>query len=400
MAGFRVWVETKESGNHVVRHAFPNGERGTDYIVGESDRGEIDGKVYVGKNLANRLREVVLKKYWSRELGNFDLSLKIQPLFEQFIDERIVDNLSPCTINHNLASIRAYIEDTGCVTLNDIVFDGAEKIKAWKKAMLYTQNLAYPTVCGRLGDVRTFLNWLVENKRIGQSPFGKKMMPEKKEPSPKFYTPAEFAALDKALSEINHPTRLLCRLAHFCGLRKGEALGSRMEDLIWSERGAMILVRKENAKGKKRSRSIPIDPETIELLGSRRPGPIIEATRHQVDHFFQTARKRAGINCELDIHGLRHTYAKNYLQAGGDMGSLRINMGHSSYASTQIYAQFEQRYINEAHDRMYEKNLRDITIGGQNTVKGISEGNLRVTDPVSNKQRGISRNIVKQSNDA
>ena len=136
-------------------------------------------------------------------------------------------------------------------------------------------------------------------------------------------------------------------------------MGVCWEDITWHEEGADLLIRKEVAKGKKRSRTIPLDPGVLEILGSRSTGKLAPLDNEwQADHYFWKARIKSGINIDLDIHGLRHTFAKNYLQRGqGNLASLQKLMGHASIVSTMIYAQFEKSYLREGINRAYEQRM-------------------------------------------
>lgn len=371
MPHFRVWIETTKKGTFLVRHEDALGNRATDYCVGPYEDAVIDGKKVTGKTLAKRFRDKVKQRFVGGELGSVDPSLLLSASIEGYLDWQRDNNFAPFSIIHSRVSLNAFLEETGMKVLNDIT---NERIGEWKKAMV-KRKLANETIRGRLSNVRTFLNWLVEGKKLNVSPFGKKMMPIKIDPPIRFYTALEFKDLDQAIERRGDPiTRLAINLAHSAGLRKIEMCGDGLEietgenrlgvcyeDITWLPDGqAELLIRKEVAKGRKKARTIPLDPGLIELLGSRKSGPIIPFTRFQLDHFFQEARKDAEINPKLTIHGLRHTFAKNYLQRGqGNLASLKALLGHSSLMSTQIYAQFEKSYFQEGVQRAYERRLQE-----------------------------------------
>jgi integrase len=251
------------------------------------------------------------------------------------------------------------------------------------------RNLAGWTIDGRLSDVRTFSNWLVRIGKIGVTPFGKDLMPKRKQSEPRYYTTSEYMALDKQLVKIHPPTSLLCAIAHSAGCREAEMVGHagdpvtsdriQMEDISWFDHGAELLIRKELTKTNK-TRTLPLDPGIVERLGSRRSGAIFPITRYQAYHYFRRARELSGIDPNLDIHGLRHTFAKNYLQRGdGNLASLSRLMGHASIVSTMIYAQFEKSYFREGINRAYERRLVEENLAGQNAITSSLAGQMTGT---------------------
>lgn len=389
MANFKSWVEMTRAGNFLVRHRITTGKKFTDYCIEKHESAWLNApdtqekKKYIGKSLANRYAQLVIDQYHQNKFGDVDLTLSLEKLVTEFLEDREMNNLSIMTINHDRITMTAFLRENDLINLSDIT---NEKIKLWKFKMK-RRGMANETIRGRLADVRTFLNWLVENKRLQVSPFGKKMIPQKIDTEPKFYTASEFMALDKAISQVNEHARIACHIAHSAGLRKIEMVGDGVtdrggvcfEDISWLANGAAELhLRKEIVKGRKNGRTVPLDPGLIELLGSRRTGPIVPLTRYQFDHYFQRARKIAGINTDLDIHGLRHTFAKNYLQKGeGNLASLKILMGHASIVTTQIYSQFEKSYFAEGINKAYERRLVDEHLAGQNVIEVAVAGQLQ-----------------------
>lgn len=354
MPNFRAWVEETRAGNFVVRHEF-NGKRETDYRVKKTHSVIIGEKKIIGKHLANALCDRVSSKFYQDGLGQKDLTVKAEPLAEQFIQEREINGLSPFTILHNQNSLAAFLRDNAIVSLQDIT---REVIQEWK-ANLVNRGRKNATVWGMLSDIRTWLNWLVEREALQVSPFGKKILPRKNDPLPRYYTLEEYRALDTALAQIDHGTRLLCSLAHGSGVRKREGLQVDYEDIQWHDVMPELLLRKEITKGKRRSRTVPLEPETVDLIGSRKLGRLVGRTVGQIDHFFREARELAGIDQRLTIHGLRHTFIKNLFQNGkcSTQEAMRI-AGQTSPNSMNIYGNFEPSHLQEIVQRAYEERKR------------------------------------------
>lgn len=56
-----------------------------------------------------------------------------------------------------------------------------------------------------------------------------------------------------------------------------------------------------------------------------------------VQSVFKEAMKKANINKEIGIHGLRHSYATHLIESGADIRFLQELLGHNSVKTTMIY---------------------------------------------------------------
>lgn len=61
------------------------------------------------------------------------------------------------------------------------------------------------------------------------------------------------------------------------------------------------------------------------------------------DHLARIAEKAKVDN--VGLHGLRHTFAANFLMNGGDLYTLSKLLGHKSITSTQIYAHLSNKFL-------------------------------------------------------
>jgi integrase len=166
-------------------------------------------------------------------------------------------------------------------------------------------------------------------------------------------TPEEVAALAEAMYG---PYRVCVRLAAEAGLREGEILGLRVEDLdplgrrINVFRQAQTLdegvVLDQPLKSEAGYRTVPLAPQTVEAIAwhmKRYParGGLVVTTaggkpvrRSTFNAAWSKAMLRAGIDRPLRFHDLRHRYASVLIAAGCDALTVKTLMGHSSITET------------------------------------------------------------------
>ena len=171
------------------------------------------------------------------------------------------------------------------------------------------------------------------------------------------------------------------RLALHTGMRRGEMLGLewRRVDL----RSDLIYLDAKHTKTNSR-RSIPLNSAARDaLLGCARfrsehcpDCQWVFAHRdgcqiRDIKHSFTSACRRAGIE-DFRIHDLRHTCAAWLVQAGVPLDRVRDLLGHSSIATTEIYAHLAPENVREAvnvlvseshygHSRVLSEIKRDVS---------------------------------------
>jgi integrase len=133
------------------------------------------------------------------------------------------------------------------------------------------------------------------------------------------------------------------------GLRKGELLGLRWEQIDFS-RGIIALGRRtKSGKG----RDVPLNQAVYDVLAPLRSDAggldatgLVWGTITKIDTAYNTALVRAKIlDPDVNFHTLRHTFASHYVMRGGSIVKLQAILGHASVRTTQIYARLAPDHL-------------------------------------------------------
>lgn len=77
--------------------------------------------------------------------------------------------------------------------------------------------------------------------------------------------------------------------------------------------------------------------------------PDVPLTQDAIKSLFARIRRETELS-RLKPHLLRHTFATSFILGGGDMESLRLYLGHSSYDTTQNYLHLANTYSRMGSD--------------------------------------------------
>jgi site-specific recombinase XerD len=159
---------------------------------------------------------------------------------------------------------------------------------------------------------------------------------------PVVLSPAEVARFFAAVDRLKD--RALLMTAYAAGLRISEVAALRVED-IDSRR---MVIRVRQGKGRK-DRYVMLSPRLLDPLrrywkaarprtwlfpGQTPDRPISIRT---VTRTCRRALQAAGLEKRVTIHTLRHSFATHLLEAGTDLRTIQVLLGHASPRTTAVY---------------------------------------------------------------
>jgi site-specific recombinase XerD len=139
--------------------------------------------------------------------------------------------------------------------------------------------------------------------------------------------------------------RIIIELILLTGLRVSEVLEITPDDIDFRNRTIRI-----HGKGSRDRTVYPPHELFYDLRdyiadkGIERQNRIFTLTRQRV---FQTIKELSG----RSPHKLRHTFAVNYLESGGDLRTLQKILGHSSLKTTSIYLDLPDSTVQDASEK-------------------------------------------------
>jgi integrase/recombinase XerD len=229
---------------------------------------------------------------------------------------------------------------------------GPEHIREYQAHLFSERKLAPNTVTERLAALRFFfVKTLRKPWSVAETPYPKKVIH-----LPAILSQDEVACLiDAALTPYH---RVLLMTLYATGVRRAELTHLKVSD-IDSER---MVIHVQGGKGRK-DRDVMLSPKLLEALrqhwrGLRRkpkvwlfPGNRWHTGDGPIDTkvVWQACRKaaqRAGIQKEVHPHTLRHCFATHLLEAGADLRTIQVLLGHRDLEETTIYLHLSSRHLN------------------------------------------------------
>lgn len=259
-------------------------------------------------------------------------------LRKMMLEELQRRNYSPSTVHNYIYAVEDFARYFGRSPYRL----GPDHIRQYQAHLFRDRKLAANTIQVRTAALRfLFVKTLKRPYLHEQIPF-----PKRPRTLPTVLSPEEVERLIASAKNLMHRAMLMTLYA--TGLRRSELCQLKVAD-IDSQR---MVIRVRQGKGG-RDRDVLLSAKLLETLreywrwmkprtylfpglvkGWRADVPI---TPKVVWDAVVEARIRAGIQKHVTPHTLRHSFATNMLEAGADLRSIQMLLGHADLADTAIY---------------------------------------------------------------
>lgn len=204
-------------------------------------------------------------------------------------------------------------------------------------------DVSVQTVAHILSDARCLFGWCEDSGLIDRRPVPRRLLPRVQERPPDQLRPEEVIAL----VSLQEPYGFIVRFGLGTGLRWGEMCRSMASD---AERGMLVVSRTKTG----RVRRVPLQADLLAEL-SRRVGRLVGFPENNPMGFTRTVRRLSGVE-RFHVHQLRHTFACQWLEAGGSLAALQQVLGHSTVVTTQRYAKLDEDAIRAEAERVQNRS--------------------------------------------
>ena len=186
--------------------------------------------------------------------------------------------------------------------------------------------------------------------------------PRRSRSLPKVFAKEEVKRILNSTHNLKH--KLILWIIYSCGLRRSEVINIRLRDLD-RERGILSIIE---AKGKI-DRIVPVPARVWakidEYLESYRPVLYLfegqsggRYSSESVYRVFKQALKKAGIDKEVGVHSLRHSYATHLHESGLDIKYIQELLGHKSTKTTEIYTHVSRRNLIDIRNPIEDLDVK------------------------------------------
>lgn len=230
---------------------------------------------------------------------------------------------------------------------------GPQHIREYQAALFKKWKLAPNTVNQRLAALRFFyIQTLKRAWSVAETPYPKKVLK-----LPIILSQEEVARLIDSAQTPFH--RIVLMTLYATGVRRAELARLKVSD-IDSRR---MVIRIQGGKGRQ-DRDVMLSPRLLHALreywrGLKRkpsewlfPGGCNHAADHPITpkavyHACRQAARRAGLQQKnIHPHTLRHCFATHLLEAGADLRTIQLLLGHHDLEETTIYLHLSKRHLS------------------------------------------------------
>ena len=282
-------------------------------------------------------------------------------LRKMMLEELQRRNYAETTINSYLRTVEEFSRRFNCSP--DRL--GPRHIREYQAELFQKRKFSPNTVAQRLAALRFFYTKTLKKVwSIEETPYPKKTLH-----MPTILSQEEVARLIDAARPPFHRTLLMALYA--TGLRRAELTRLKVSD-VDSKR---MVIHVQGGKGR-RDRDVLLSPKLLEALREhwrglqRKPSAWLfpgnrwhtgdtPITTKVVWNACKEAAQRAGLQKDVHPHTLRHCFATHLLEAGADLRTIQMLLGHRDLEETTIYLHLSERHLSATASPLDSLELKD-----------------------------------------
>lgn len=243
-------------------------------------------------------------------------------------------------------------------------------VRSWIVSLV-DSGISNRTVNRKVSSLKAYYRFLLETGEIETTPLAKH---KALKISQKVQVPFSENEILNALSMLKSDNsfegvrnRLIIELFYSCGIRRAELINVKLDNISYSQQALKVLGKRN------KERIIPLLPSVLNTLQEYIPYreklkrikdaeflfltnkgvKIYESLVYRIiNSYFGSVSEKV----KKSPHILRHSFATHLLNQGADINSVKELLGHSSLASTQVYAQNSIARLKEVHEKSHPRN--------------------------------------------
>lgn len=268
-----------------------------------------------------------------------------------------------------------------------------------------------------LGAIRQFFAWLTRSRVLLYNPAADLEYPKAPSRLPREWLSAD--EIEKVMAQPDLSTitgfrdRVMLEVLYSTGIRRTELCNLKVLDILWNQGYLRVL----EGKGKK-DRFVPIGERALlwlsRWISEHRPklylppdpgyifltktgqGVVCGNAGQKVSEYI----KASGVKKKGSCHLFRHSFATQLLDAGADLRSIQLMLGHETIRTTQIYTHIAIKSLKETHARLHpaEKDSREEKIKKQYAKAIEVADSLKEEENDLELESGQEQNLNKKRN--
>lgn len=308
-----------------------------------------------------RTVNTVRLSYTQKSVSYTEQSTDVFVLLDKYLHYiQYVEDLSPTTVDNRRYILRPFFLKIGKIDVTSISLQEIDDYCINRR-----QKIKASSVGLERQTFRSFFGYCQANLLL-EIQFDFRQLKRKKEKPPRInpINPEDIAAVVNGCKESQD--KLIIAVMYETGMRIGEILDFSVEAIS----GTQIRVRGKGSKD--RTVFMPIQLAwTLQKYIAKKgivSGKIFRplqahkntpsdryVSAYSVRDRIEREFKRCGI--KMHPHQLRHSFAVNWVQSGGDIRTLQLLLGHDSLETTQRYLGFGDDYIAKAYQNTVPNSI-------------------------------------------